>query len=109
MGLQRTEIFGKGVKFSLIQEGIEVARAFVYILYNDLHPEPFALMEDVFVEEALRGQGLGSQLVKQVIAEAQKQGCYKLICTSRYANDKVHKWYEKLGFKNYGKEFRVDF
>ena len=42
------------------------------------------------------------------IEEAKKQGCYKLVGTSRHGRDKLHKWYEELGFKNYGLEFRIN-
>jgi len=66
-------------------------------------------MEDVFVEEVLRGQGVGSELVKKVIEEAKQRDCYKLICTSRYEKPKVHELYINLGFKDHGKEFRMDF
>ena len=55
-----------------------------------------------------RGKGIGSSLVSGVISHAKKQGCYKIICTSRYKNTEVHKLYEKLGFKDHGKEFRID-
>ncbi len=65
-------------------------------------------MEDVFVDKKLRGQGIGTILVKKIIAEAKKNKCYKLIATSRHKRPRVHAFYEKLGFKNHGLEFRVD-
>lgn len=76
---------------------------------NNLHEEPFGLLEDVFVEEEFRGQGLGTQLTKAVIEGAKKHNCYKLICTSRHSKIEVHKLYQRLGFKNHGLEFRMDF
>jgi len=109
MKIHRKEINALGVKFYILQNDKEVARARLYLLYNDLHPEPFGLMEDVFIDETLRGKGYGSKLVNAVLEEARKRGCYKLICTSRHAKLHAHKFYEKLGFKNYGIEYRIDF
>lgn len=107
--MKSKEIEAKGIKFYREDGGVEVARATLYVLKNDLHDGPFGLMEDVFVEESLRGQGVGSELVGMVVAEAQRQKCYKLICTSRYSRGDVHKLYEKLGFVKHGEEFRMDF
>jgi GNAT superfamily N-acetyltransferase len=98
-----------GIKFSVKEDGKEVGRAFLYLIYNDLHKEPFGFIEDVFVDENCRGQGIGTDLVKRVLEEAQKQSCYKVICTSRYGKEKVHELYTKLGFKNHGIEFRIDY
>lgn len=86
-----------------------MARAYLYIMKNDLHKEPFGLMEDVFVDENLRGQGIGTELVKKVIKTARENKCYKLIATSRHENPRVRVLYERLGFKNHGLEFRIDF
>jgi len=98
-----------GIRFSLRKDGKEIGRAFLYILSNNFHKEPFGFLEDVFINPEAQGQGLGSELVKAVIKEAKRQKCYKLVGTSRYARQQVHKFYEKLGFKNYGIEFRIDF
>lgn len=98
-----------GVKFSFKEKNKEVGRAFLYVLKNDLHKEPFGLLEDVFVSESMRGQGLGGKLVVAVIKEAKKRKCYKLIATSRNTKKELHSYYEKFGFKIHGVELRVDF
>ncbi len=96
------------IKFTAEEDGKILGRAYLYIVFNDLHKEPFGFMEDVFVEEESRGKGIGTKLANEVIAEAKKQNCYKIICTSRYDNSGAHAFYNKLGFKDYGKEFRID-
>lgn len=98
-----------GVKVIAEIEGREVGRTFLYILQNDLHKRSFGFMEDVFVNEDSRGKGVGKRLVTEVIEKAKENNCYKLVCTSRYEREKVHQLYKKLGFKDYGKEFRIDF
>lgn len=98
-----------GVRLSLTANGKEVGRAYLYVLRNDLHAKPFGFMEDVFVDDQHRGNGYGEALVKRVIDEAKRRGCYKLVAASRYARDRVHSLYAKLGFADYGKEFRITF
>jgi GNAT superfamily N-acetyltransferase len=109
MDIQRKEISATGVKLFAVQDGKEVARAYLYLMRNDLHERPFGFMEDVFVDESLRGQGIGTRILDELIAEARRRGCYKLIGTSRHERPKVHSLYERLGFKDHGKEFRMDF
>ncbi len=98
----------RGVKIEAKEGEKILGWAYLYVMYNDLHKEPFGFMENVFVQEEYRGKGLGTQLVQKVIEEARRQGCYKLVGTSRYGNPVVHALYEKIGFKDHGKEFRID-
>lgn len=98
----------RGIKIILEKDGKLMGRAYLYLIENDLHDKPYALLEDLYIEEEYRGQKIGSELVQAVIAEAKKLGCYKLISQSRYERENVHEFYEKLGFKDYGKNFRLD-
>ena len=109
MEIEKQQVSANGIKL-IAKDGDQViGRAFLYILKNDLHPEPFGFMEDVFVEQQHRQKGIGKQLVQEIIAEAKKAGCYKLIGTSRHERPTVHDFYTPFGFKDYGKEFRMDF
>lgn len=103
-----TTFAAEGIRFSLSDMGQEIGHAFLYLIKNDEHDACAGFMEDVFVAETSRGKGVGTELVQLVIAEAKKRGCYKLLATSRYARPEVHVWYTKLGFTDYGKEFRID-
>lgn len=100
---------GYAIRFSAQDNGVEMGHAYLYIIYNDLHEEPYGLMEDVFVEETARGSGIGTVIVKQLIVKAKELGCRKLIGQSRYGKEKVHDWYVGLGFADHGKNFRMDF
>ena len=44
---------------------------------------------------------------QRIIEEAKNIGCYKLIACSRYSRPQIHEWYKKLGFEDYGKEFKI--
>jgi GNAT superfamily N-acetyltransferase len=109
MKVDRQDRAAKGIRFSVSVDDGEVARAYLYVMTNDLHEAPFGLLEDVYVDESQRGNGVGSALVKEVVAAAQQAGCYKLIATSRTSRPKVHELYERLGFERHGVEFRIDF
>ena len=98
----------KGIKFSIKERQQEIARAYLYLMHNDLHSEPFGLLEDVYVDESQRSKGLGTKLVKEVVQTAKEQGCYKLIATSRSSRTQVHQLYKRLGFIERGLEFRID-
>lgn len=104
--IKNLEVMTMGRKFYILQEGIEVARAYLYVLNNDLHDRPFGFIEDVFVQSPSRGNGLGSSLIGRIIEEARERGCYKLICCSKHGNNRTHNWYLEFGFKDNGKEFR---
>jgi GNAT superfamily N-acetyltransferase len=108
MLIRKKIIEGKGIKFSREINGKEIGRAFLYILHNDLHKQPFGFLEDVFVDEGFRGKGIGTVILNKVLREAGKQRCYKIVATSRYSKSEVHRLYKRLGFKDLGKEFRLD-
>jgi len=108
MKVDRQVRAAKGIRFSISDDGREIARAYLYVMTNDLHKAPFGLLEDVYVDESQRGGGIGSTLVKEVIAAARELDCYKLIATSRTSRPKVHELYERLGFEKHGVEFRMN-
>ena len=88
--------------------GDQVARASLVLISNEMNARPYGLLEDVFVREPDRGGGHGSRLVEQIVELAKQHGCYKLIATSRYSRPQVHALYSRLGFRDHGKEFRMD-
>lgn len=109
MRLAAKRVPAYGILITRTLKGKVVGRAYLYVMTNGLHDRPFGFMEDVFVEPERRGDGTGTALVGRVIAEAKKRGCYKLVAGSRHERDRVHALYLKLGFKDHGKEFRIDF
>jgi GNAT superfamily N-acetyltransferase len=109
MEIKKTIKQSEIIKLSVEQDGKEVGRASLCIIVNDLHKEPYGLLEDVFVDESMRGQGVGTELVQAVIDEAKEHGCYKLLACSRHEKPKVHELYQRLGFKDHGIEFRMEF
>jgi GNAT superfamily N-acetyltransferase len=99
----------EGIRIAVEENGKEVGRVRLYILKNDVHEQPFGFLEYVIIDEEHQSKGYGTMLVKEVVRLAKERGCYKLIFTSRNVKPQVQQWYSKLGFKDWGKEFRMDF
>jgi GNAT superfamily N-acetyltransferase len=69
---------------------------------------PYALVEDVVVAAAMRGQGYGEALMQRAIELARAGGCYKLVLTSSKVRTDAHRFYQRLGFKATHVGFRLD-
>ena len=108
METKTEKVSSYGMKITLNDNGKEIGRGYLYVMNNDLHDQPFGLIEDVFVDKEYRGQELGKKLVELMIKEARENKCYKIIFTSRYGRDSLHKWYDQFGFEDWGKEFRMN-
>ena len=102
------KVGGFVIRVSCKNKSREAGHAYLYILKNDLHEEPFGLIEDVFVNEDFRNRGFGKFLICKALKIAAEHHCYKVIATSRKERQEVHKLYKKLGFEKYGIEFRVN-
>jgi GNAT superfamily N-acetyltransferase len=108
MEIKKRDLTFTGKKLILEIEGIKVGRISIIYINNDLHEEPYALIEDLYIEENERKKGYARKLFELAIEEAKKHRTYKIIATSRYSREQVHQFYLRLGFKDYGKEFRLD-
>lgn len=108
MKIKSKKIKTQGIRISVEIEKKEVARACLYILSNYPEQKHYGFLAEVSVDENLRGQGIGKKLLNEILNEAKRNKCYKIVCTSRYSRKKVHKFYEFLEFKNVGYEFRID-
>jgi GNAT superfamily N-acetyltransferase len=55
-------------------------------------------LEDIFVEEAARGTGLGRALMEAAFERARERGCARMELDVNEANSGALKLYESLGF-----------
>jgi GNAT superfamily N-acetyltransferase len=58
-------------------------------------------LEDLFVEDAARGHGLGEGLVKAALERARERGCGRVELDVNDANAPAKALYERLGFSSY--------
>jgi ribosomal protein S18 acetylase RimI-like enzyme len=58
-----------------------------------------ARIEDVVVDEAARGQGIGAALTNEAVRLAQDAGARTIDLTTRPAREAANRLYERLGFR----------
>ena len=58
-----------------------------------------ALVEDVVVDEAARGRGVGSALTREALRRAETLGCRTVDLTSRPSREAANRLYQELGFQ----------
>ena len=69
------------------------------------YPKPIAELDELFVEVSYRRKGVGKMLMTQILETVKKLGCYRLFIESHYDHKGAHKFYESIGFTNYGYHF----
>ncbi len=69
---------------------------------------PSAIVEDVVVDPARQGLGVGQEMMRVAMAQAAAKGCYKLVLSSNAKRERAHAFYEKLGFRRHGVSMHVD-
>lgn len=87
----------------------EVAGTLVLaILPNLAHGgAPYAMVENVVVDEEYRGEGVGKALMKEAMKRARAAGAYKLALCSNLERTEAHRFYEALGFRETHAGFEV--
>ena len=58
-----------------------------------------AQVESVRVDDTVRGQGIGSALMKWSIERARERGAHLVQLTTHLTRKDAHRFYERLGFK----------
>lgn len=92
------------------RDGRIVGSATLVIVPNLSHQgRPYALAENVVVDESARGSGYGELLMRHAMEEARRAGCYKLVLTSNKQRTDAHRFYQRLGFRTTSEGFRIDF
>lgn len=69
------------------------------------YPKPIAELDELFVSENYRKHGVGKLLMNEVEKKAKELDCYRLYIESHYDHKTAHKFYESLGYTNYGYHF----
>jgi GNAT superfamily N-acetyltransferase len=69
---------------------------------------PAALVEDVVVDEAMRGIGVGAAMMRHAMERAREAGAYKLALSSNRRRIEAHVFYRRLGFKDHGVSLLVE-
>lgn len=72
------------------------------------YPKPIAELDEIYVVPAFRRKGVGKILMHRVLSKAKELNCHRLFIESHYKHEAAHKFYENIGFTNYGYHFIKD-
>jgi GNAT superfamily N-acetyltransferase len=68
--------------------------------------KPWAVVENMVVEESVRRTGVGTALMLEIERRAREADCYKVQLLSRKNRTEAHAFYEELGFEASAEGFR---
>ena len=60
---------------------------------------PYAIIEDLVVASAQRGEGIGAAVLNWIFARALANGCDRVFLESGAQNDRAHHFFEEHGFQ----------
>jgi GNAT superfamily N-acetyltransferase len=90
-GKKRINLYVASVKGKL------VGYALYFYSYSSFEAKPTLYLEDLYVLEKYRKQGVGFALFRRCVDEAVSQGCGRMEWAVLTWNEKALKFYEKLG------------
>lgn len=67
------------------------------------------IVEDVVVDAAWQGKGVGKAMMRFAMECCRKAGCYKIALSANLKRKHAHRFYESLGFKKHGFSYVVEF
>jgi GNAT superfamily N-acetyltransferase len=66
-----------------------------------------AILENVVVDEGLRGQGIGKKMMAYAGNLCREKKCYKMALNSNRHRMAAHRFYESLGYERHGCSFAI--
>lgn len=61
--------------------------------------QPFAVVENIVVDQECRGNGVGRALLREVERFCRSRNCSKMMLLSSTARVDAHRFFEKIGFR----------
>lgn len=79
----------------------EILGSFQLTYVPDMQPDgrEVAIIENVIVDAAARGSGVGSAMMQWAVEEGRAHGCSQVKLTSNAKRADAHRFYERLGFE----------
>lgn len=102
---------GQGQTLLAVEDEGRVVGTLALVIVENLSHQgrPYAILENVVVDDAERGKRYGEILVNDAVERARKAGCYKVTLTSNKRRTDAHRFYERLGFVRTHEAFRINF
>ncbi len=90
------------------KEGDVVGTVSFQIVPNLSHDDrPWAILENMVVNDKCRRQGFGRLLIEYVVGRCREAGCYKLQLLSNKKGGEAHEFYRSVGFEDSALGFRA--
>lgn len=84
--------------FVVESDGAIVATTYLNVIPNLTRAAcPYAVIENVVVEESLRGKGFGKRIMEHTMRAAWDAGCYKVMLMTGSDNPGTHAFYRACG------------
>jgi len=84
--------------FLLELNGVVVATTYLNVIPNVTRSaSPYAIIENVIVEESQRGSGLGKKIMASTLRAAWDAGCYKVMLLTGSQDPATHAFYKACG------------
>lgn len=84
----------------LAEEDGQIAGMLTLVIYST-PAGTHAWIEDVVVDAAFRGRGLGAELTREAIKQAREAGAKAISLTSRPAREAANRLYQNMGFQRW--------
>ncbi|MEV4755591.1 GNAT family N-acetyltransferase [Micromonospora sp. NPDC049559] len=85
--------------FVLERDGAIVATTYLNVIPNITRSaSPYAVIENVVVDESRRGEGLGKEIMAGTLQAAWDAGCYKAMLMTGSRRPATHAFYRACGF-----------
>lgn len=98
-----------GHELVVVEEGGEVSGTMVFLIVPNLSHKalPWALIENMVIDQKLRRGGTGKLLIDYALKRAREAGCYKIQLLSSNPRKEAHAFYRSMGFKASARGFRL--
>ncbi len=73
------------------------------------YPTPLALIDELVVDAAHRGQGVGSRLIAEAVARCRARGCSEVEVGTESDNVAAQRFYRRRGFDREAVLFEMEF
>lgn len=80
-------------------DGSPVGYLAFYFTYSTFLARPTLFLEDIFILEGHRKKGIGRELFRFCVQEAERHGCGRMEWTALDWNAPAHRFYEGMGAK----------
>jgi GNAT superfamily N-acetyltransferase len=85
--------------FCAVEDGEIVGFASLSMKYSLWQEALLANLDELVVDEAQRGQGIGGALLDYIVDVARKTGCSRIELDSAFHRTEAHEFYERRGFE----------